>query len=194
MRALSSALNTALVQPVIRVMYLTRIDLDSTVIAFNSAFADVDYGGATYIGSGTLGSISPVQESPGAKVTAVNISLSGIKTEMVSLALSQPLLNRKVRIYGALTDDGFALDSDRVVLLFYGFIDDVQGTMGKTASFSLSVKSRLADWERPRKLRYSDADQQKLYPGDKGMEYIPQLSQRKLVWPKAAFLPDPRDK
>lgn len=193
MRSLSSALQTAVVQPVVPTIMLVRIDFDSGVMAWNSGYRDIMYDGVTYVAAGHLGSISPTREAPGIKAAGISITLSGVKPEIVSLLLSEPYMNRPVRIYLAVTDEQWAFNADLTTLYFRGRIDTITGSQGQTSSFTVAVRSRLADWERQRTLRYTDADQQKLHPGDKGMEFIAQLSQRKIIWPKAAFQPDPRD-
>ena len=53
---------------------------------------------------------------------------------------------------------------------------------GETATVSLSVESRLSDWERPRIRRYNNADQQIAYISDKGFEFVPQMVEKELIW------------
>ena len=72
-------------------------------------------------------------------------------------------------------------------------MDSISGRIGSESSFVVALKSRLADWDRPRKILYTDSQQQKLHPGDKGMEFIPQISKSKIIWPRAAAMLDPRD-
>ncbi len=193
MRSISAAMAAAIVQPVIRPAALIKIAFDSGTVAWWTGFGPISYLGDTYLPTGNLVSISGVKEQSGIKSSGVTIKLSGIKPETVALMQSEPYLGRPCWIYRALLNDQDGFDADLVALRFYGRLDDISGECGKSASFSISVRSRLSDWERERTLRYTDADQQKLYPGDQGMEFIPQLSQRKIIWPRAAFLPDPRD-
>lgn len=193
MRTLTAAMQSAMTAPAVRLISLIRIDFDSGTVAWNSGTRSLSYGGKTYIPTGSLGSIGSVKEQSGVKSAGLNITIGGIKPEVVSLLQSEPYLGRPCWFHVAAVGEDGVFDSNKVVLLFYGKLDDISGDSGKSASFSISVRSRLSDWERERTLRYTDADQQKLYPGDQGMEYIPQLSQRKIIWPRAAFLPDPRD-
>ena len=189
MRTLDSALATAIAQPVARMITLVKIAYDSGDVAWCSAYRDIEYGGTTYLAAGNLGSVSPPKEEAGLKAAAIGITITGVRTEVVSLVLSEAYLGRQCWVYYAFTDEHWTFDEHKVFLGFVGAIDSIEGAMGATASFSLTVKSRLADWERKRQLRYHDGDQQRLHPGDKGMEFIPQLSQKKIVWPRAAFLP-----
>jgi len=192
-RSVDSAISTAVAAHVIKGIYLCRLDFDSGIVAWHSGFGNIVLNTVTYTGVGTLGNISVIKEETGVKAASVAVTLSGIKSEVVSLALSQPFLNRKAYVYFVPIDEEDQPVTANAYLLFRGAIDSIDGVTGSTAKFNVSLKSRLSDWSRPRKSLYSDVEQQQLYPGDKGMEYIAQLSQKKIIWPRAAFLPDPRD-
>lgn len=193
MRTLDQALADASKAAVARFLVMVRIDFDSGTKAWHSGFGDITLDGKTYYGIGNVGSISPVKEEPGTKSSSLSVEITGIRTEVVALMLNEPYMNRPAWVHLQLLDDQDRPLIATPLLIFKGSLDSIEGTMGATASFTLSIKSRLADWERPRKLRFSDADQQRLYPGDRGLEYVAQLSQKQLVWPRAAYLPDPRD-
>jgi hypothetical protein len=162
-------------------------------VGWHSGFGTISLGGIDYVGAGALSSISVVKEETGIKAAAVTVGISGIKTEVVSLLLGQAYLNRKTYVHFVPLDEGDQPVTVHAALLFRGTMDEISGTMGSTASFSVSLKSRLSDWERSRKVLYTDVEQQQLHPGDRGMEFIAQISQKKIIWPRAAFLPDPRD-
>lgn len=193
MRSLDSAIAAQSILPVVRRIYFVRLEFDGGTIAWHSGFGDIIFDGHTYNGGGNFGSISSVKEAAGVKSAFVSVKVTGIKPEIISLAQTEPYINRKAYIHMTMLDESDVPLIATPMLVFKGSIDAINGTLGKDASFDISIKSRLADWERPRKIRYSDADQQKVHPGDKFFEFVPQLSQRKLVWPRAAFLPDPRD-
>ncbi|MCK5385084.1 MAG: hypothetical protein KAJ29_05855 [Alphaproteobacteria bacterium] len=54
-----------------------------------------------------------------------------------------------------------------------------------TATVTLTAESRLRDLERPRTKRYTDADQQSRYHGDKGLEYIPSMQDKQIILSRA---------
>lgn len=193
MKTLSAALQNAITQPVFQVLHLVRIHFDSGTVAWHSGFRDIAYDGLIYRGIGILGSVSPIREAQGIKASGITLTISGIKSEVIALMLSEPYLGRPVYYHQAFVDESLTVDPNKTLLMFRGSVDSIDGALGQSSSFTIEVKSRLADWERPRKLRYTDAEQNKLHPGDKGMEFVAQLSQRRLVWPKASYLPDPRD-
>jgi len=193
MRTLDAAIQTAAQAANVRRIYFARIEFDGGTVAWHSGYGDIALDAVLYRGLGMIGNISTVNEQPGVKSQSLSIEVCGLKPEVVSLIQQEPYINRKAYIHCTFLDDQDRPFVASPFLLFKGSVDDINATIGKKASVSITLKSRLSDWQRQRVLRYTDADQQKLFPGDKGFEFIPQLSQRKLIWPRAAFLPDPRD-
>lgn len=192
-RTLPTAVTNAIDDAKVALVYLVKIEFDSGDLCYHTGTGSLSYNGDTYIGAGTLGSVDPVSEEQGVTVSSVNLGLSGVTDAIISLLLSEPVLNRPASIYLAMLDSELQFDSAAVFLLFSGRVDTITGEQGANASFNVSVRNRLADWDRVRKVVYSDAEQQALYPGDKGFEFVPQMGQKKLIWPRAAFQPDPRD-
>lgn len=193
MRTIDAGILAALSAETVRVVYLVRLVFDSGTIAWNSGFRDIVYDGVTYLGLGELTTMSAAKEETGMKASSYSVGISGIKPEIVSLMLSEPYINRPAHIHYTLLDDQDQVITGTPVMLFRGSMDNIEGTFGTSAGFTVSLKSRLADWERPRKCRYTDAEQQRLHTGDKGFEFVGQMEQSRIVWPRAAFLPDPRD-
>lgn len=193
MRTIDTDIAAGLLAETVRIIYLVRLEFDSGTIGWNSGFRDILFETVNYLGLGQLTSISAGTEESGVKASAATVSISGIKPEIVSLLLSEPYVNRPAYVHYTLLDDQDRVITGTPVMLFRGSINTIDGSFGASAGFNVSLKSRLADWERPRKCRYTDAEQQKLHPGDKGFEFVAQLSTKTLVWPRAAFLPDPRD-
>lgn len=193
MRSLDSSINTAMQDSVVRGTYFVKLAFDSGNTCWHSGFGNYSFGGDTYLGAGVLSNISTIKEVSGVKASGASVGLSGIKEEVVSLLLGTPCINRKAYIYFTPLNENDQPVCTIPYLLFRGTIDDISGNIGAKASFSVTLKSRFADWERPRKSLYTDVEQQRLHPGDRGLEYVAQLSQKKIIWPRAAFLPDPRD-
>ena len=55
----------------------------------------------------------------------------------------------------------------------------------KNATITLSVESRFAMWDQPVVRRYNNSDQQSLYPGDTGLQYIEQAVNETIWWGQA---------
>lgn len=192
MRSIPAAILAGLSAETVRIIYLVRLHFDSGTIGWNSGFRDITFEGVTYLGLGELTSISAAKEQPGITAASFSVGVSGIKPEIVSLVLTEPYINRAAYIHYTLLDENDQVIAGDPVALFRGTIDSIGGQLGESAGFNIELKSRLADWERVIKCRYTDADQQKIHPGDKGFEFVGQMEQRKIIWPRAAFLPDTR--
>jgi hypothetical protein len=61
-------------------------------------------------------------------------------------------------------------------------MDTMDLSLGATGKLSVIIQSRLADWERPRLSRYTNEEQQALYSGDKGLEFVPQMVEKTIIW------------
>lgn len=189
MKTISPEILAGLSVGTVRVIYLVRIHFTSGTVAWNSGFRDIAFDGVDYLGLGGLTSISTNTERPGVTAAGLTVGVSGIQPEIVSLFLSEPYINREAYIHYTLLDENDEQIPGDPVLMFRGSIASVNGEMGVSAGFTIEIKSRLDDWERDRKIRYTDSEQQKLHPGDKGFEFVGQMEQRKIIWPRAAFLP-----
>jgi hypothetical protein len=53
---------------------------------------------------------------------------------------------------------------------------------GSTATIELSYENLLVDLFRPGSLRYTNAQQQARFPGDKGLAFVTAMAEKNLVW------------
>jgi len=192
MRNLHSDLQLAVTAPDISWLYLIRLEFDEGTAAWTTGYNTVNHLGVDYIPAGHLASISPVKESGGFKSAGMSVGMSGIDPVIVQMMQATNSQDRPAFVYCCATDKSLVYSANKTRLYFAGRVDGIDGTMGQSPSFTVALRSRLSDWQRVRSIKYTDADQQRLHPGDRGMEYIPQLSKRVIVWPKAAFFPDVR--
>lgn len=170
----------AIARPVI----LAQLDFQSGTVRATSAPFDVTAEGNVYTGVGNLGAISSVPEGAELQSYAVELTLSGIPPQLVSLALADQYQGREAKLYLALLDEQHRF-TGTPLLIFRGQMDTLDIELGKTATLTLTVQSRLADWERPRLRRYTHEDQRARYPDDKGFEFVGQMVEKSLYWGRA---------
>lgn len=180
-RALTSGVQTAVAAEVVRPVTLVHMAFDSGDIYYSGADREIVFDSNTYAGIGQFAGFSVVEEGVDLQTYAVTISISGVPTALLSLALGEDYQNRFVTLYQGFLDGNYALIADPVEI-FKGRVNQMNIEAGETATISLSVESRLVDWERPRVRRYNNADQQVAYPSDKGFEFVPQLVEKELIW------------
>jgi hypothetical protein len=155
-----------------------------------------------YLGAGQLLNISTIEETTEIQAVGANFTLSGIKSEYLSMALQVPYHGRECRVYfGVLIGGGLAtqgLDTittqfgDLIVLQSgtQGFLEIFSGEMdqmniveaAETATISVSAENALIKLERPVVRRLTSTDQKSRYPSDKGLEYVAGLQDKEIFW------------
>ena len=158
------------------------IDLafDSGAVRLWNGYYDLTVDGEEYIGSGSLLGISSIDETAEIEANGVTITLSGIDSSLISVALTENYQNRTAKIYiGAIADNGTVSSYQ----IFSGRLDVMTiEESGETATIAVTAENRLIDLERPRTRRYTSEDQKSLFPGDLGLDYVNDLQDKTLDW------------
>lgn len=155
----------------------------STPVYLWSGYGSLGYGGVTYLGIGTLGTISPVEETTDLAARGIMMRLSGVPTVNVALALTENYQGRACTIlFGALSPTAGTLISSPVTV-FHGKMDVMQiSDDGQSAELTMTAESRLMDFRRVREVRYTDEEQQNLFAGDVGLEFVNDIQEKPIFW------------
>ena len=85
-------------------------------------------------------------------------------------------------MFGALSPTAGTLISSPVTV-FSGRMDVMQvSDDGQTAEIIMTAESRLMDFKRPREVRYTDEEQQNLFAGDLGLEFVNDIQEKAIYW------------
>ena len=140
--------------------------------------------GTQWVGLGTLLSISAIEETSEMAVKGATLTLTGVPSEVLSLALSQPYQGRVCNIYfgtfstGAILQESgsFLLlqDGSRINIqdgstgfnqIFSGYMDQMNiQEDADTSTVALIVENKLVDLERARVARFTSGYQKSIYP------------------------------
>jgi len=158
-----------------------KLNFDSGTIALWTGYGDITFGSQSYTGAGTLLGFSTVEETSEIAARGAQVTLDGIETSIVSLALQEPYQGRKALIYlGALSSGAVVADP---TLIFDGRMDVMTiEDSGDTCTISLTLESRLIDLERSRVRRYTTEDQKVNFSNDKGFDYVADLTDKVVNW------------
>lgn len=181
MRSLAVSTQAATQAEVVRPIIIALLDMLPAHVAVCSAPFSLTIDGVTYTGVGHLGAVSAIDEGVEVKPYGIQLTLSGIDPALLSGALTQHYQGRDATVSLVLVDDAHRIIGSAVTL-FRGRMDTMDVALGDTATITLSVESRLADWQRPRTRRYTDRDQQAEYPGDLGFEFVPATTEKEITW------------
>lgn len=131
-----------------------------------------------YSGVGTLLNISSVEESTEIEAKGASITLSGIPSTILAIALTEPYQGRECRIYF-----GVVSSPTDYIEIFSGELDQMNIVEeGATCTISVTAENVLIKLERPVVRRFTDRDQRSRYPLDKGLEFVASLQNKDLFW------------
>lgn len=181
-------------------------DGDNTIRMWTGQGTLVLEDGTEWIGLGNLLDISAIEETAEMAVKGATISLSGVPTDLLSLALSEPYQGRVCKIYFGTFSTGKVLqesgsfillqDGSKILLeatstgfnqLFSGYMDQMNiSDGGETSTIELMVENRLIDLERARVARFTSGYQKSIYPNDLGLDFIEDLQDKDIVWGRSS--------
>jgi hypothetical protein len=170
----------------IRPLFLMSAQFTDGTIYVWSGMGTLSWNGQTWIGLGTLGTISGVEESSEIKANNVTFTLSGIDPSLLGEALNQARQGYPVTLWFGFLDDQLNVVADPVQA-YSGRMDvPVIEEGSDTSTISLTVENRLIDLNRTKERRYTDQDQQIDFPGDTGFRYVAALQNWNGVWGRAS--------
>ena len=185
MRTLGSSALSAIAARSVPVMLFVEMDLTSP-LNLCTANVNITYGGKTYYGLKGLGRIGTVTDTP-AEVKQLQFELSGAPSELVSLALSEPVQGKAVRIKVAIFDPSTYAVLD-VQTRWQGLLDTMTISDGKDgAAIAVTAEHAGIDLTRPASNYYTDPEQQALHPGDLFFQYTSIQVEQRIVWPDRTY-------
>lgn len=167
---------------------LVELAFDAGSLFLTTAPFDIPIGSDTYLSAAGLGSIDALGKSVGA-TEGMRFSLSGISQALVTIATAEPYQGRMVYVRKGYFDPSTNALIDSPVLVWVGRMRTMQIVeQNDSASITVTAEHFEADLARAMPVRMNNADQQRLYPGDRGFEYVESLVERVVVWPSKEAL------
>lgn len=182
-RGVSSGFNTATAAPHVVQFPLVEMQLATGTLYICGAAHDVTWSGNTYLSARGLGQIEEIEETE-SEIRGLAFSLQGVTPDIIALALTDQSQNRPVIVRHAVLN-GTTLEVDANV--WTGRIDTIQIVDGAQPVVRVTAEHRLVAWANAQPVRFSDADQQRISPGDRFFEFAEATSNAVLVWPARQF-------
>jgi len=163
-RGLTAGMVTAVTDNVYRAVLFVELDYPSGYTRVWSGIGTYSWDSKDWIGAGNLGAVSDIEETEQLRAAGITLSLSGIPSELISLALTEAYRGRPVKIWLGAFDSDLALIAEPIKI-FAGRLD-VQSIVdgGETSSIQISCENKLIDLSRPRPLRWTDYQNRLLKP------------------------------
>src|SRR3990167_3723798 len=182
-RNFTAAMDAAIVAGTVRpALFYEGEFASSQFLRLWTGVGQIDWDGHTWTGGGHLLVITPLEERRDVKAIVFTVSVSGMPSANISLALASVRQNKPGNLWlglfnaaGALIADPYQPRNGRFDVA--GIDDD-----GQTCTIAAQYEDRLVDLDRARERRYTHEDQQIDWPGDLGFEYVESLQDMQLLW------------
>ena len=163
-----------------------KAEFDSGDVRVWTGTDDLSINSETYTGAGELLAISETQENIDLSSQGISISLTGMDSTVLNIALTENYQNRFVSIFLGYVMGG-TNEVAGVVTIFKGRMtaltvaDDPEG-----ATIAIDAENRLIDLDRPSNLRYTKESQNFLHSGDTAFNRIASIQDKEIVWGKSS--------
>lgn len=184
-RDISTAILNSLDDDVIKPFFAVELLFDgSKVLRLWTGLGTLSYEGNDWAGAGSLLSVSTVEETSDLGVRGAVLSMSGVPTEIIALALTEPYQGRICNLYFGINPDSAQTS---LLKIFSGYMDqmNIQEDV-ESSTIELAVENKLIDLERARTSRFTSAYQKSVYPGDLGLDFVEDLQDKEIVWGRSA--------
>lgn len=185
----TTAQQAALEKAVVRVVYFCEFAFKGGTGRFNTTNQLITWNGQEWLGVGTLGGISAVEESDSLEARALNFTLNAAQPSWLALAAGpvEEYRGRSAKLYMCPLNESFQM-IDTPVLCWVGYMDMVSiGVEGDAGQIVLKCESRAYGLKRRPALRLNHAQHQTRHPGDKGLEFLEGLISHPQVWVTKRF-------
>ena len=212
-RGMQDKVAAAAQRPVVAPCIFVEMLFDAGPVRLWSGLGNLIWDGKEWLGGGELLSVSDVPETSAVQADGVSVTLSGIPEENISLALNEHYQGRACNLWFGLlgVDQGGELETEAggllegpvgvwrddtgtrgqlvgdPVMIFRGRMDlmPIEDDGADTVSITITAENRLLDLERANERRYTDADQQIDFPGDKGLSEVNDAAEKEILWGRA---------
>ena len=136
-----------------------------------------------YVGAGKFSKISAfATENTGLETHTIEATLSGIDKTLVSEALNTQYQGRRGILYTVIVRE-HDLKALYVIPTFVGTMDQMRiATNNETATISVTIVSPNILIDVASNLQYSNASQQRMYLGDRGLEFVDSIETKVIKW------------
>ena len=169
-RTIPAAIVTALSQKEVSPFYALEMNFDTAPVRLWTGFGDRTIDGETYLGAGGLLAIQGIEEIADLSAKGVTVSLSGISSGIISLALQEPYQGREARVLFGVVGVGGIMD-----------VMTIQHS-GDKANVELSIESKLIALQRANIRRYTSESQKLRFNNDSFFNFVEKMVDKELIW------------
>jgi len=181
-RDMDSNFQGGLTAPVIRPVFFAELTFKSSTEYVWSGVGEYSWNGKTWTGAGDLGEIGTYSEGIDLSASGITVGLSGVNNAILGECLTDFQQGAPATVWLGLVDENINLIGTPVVW-FGGLMDKAPVDIGTdTSKITLNLETEAIRLQQSQRLKYTSADQRRLYPGDSGFDYVEKLNDIALRW------------
>lgn len=163
-------------------VFASKLEFGSGDVRLWEGIGEITLDGEVYTGASDLVGISEIVETDRVEAAGIKVTLSGIPSSLLSIALGENYQERPARtVLAFLEADGSVIVDP--LTIFAGRMDVMairEG--GETSTIELAIESYLIDGDRPRLRQWTPDDQKLDYPADTGFRMVASLQDAQVLW------------
>lgn len=180
-RTVTGTVASAIAASNVPMLVFVELSFPSGALRFTNADVPRTWNGYTWIGGASCTGLQPIEETSTPSSAQLAVVLTGIAASYVSSVMTEHYQGQPARIWLAPLDGNHSVLADPV-LVFSGRMDEPSIALGETATITIGLENRWADWDRPRVRRFNGADQEAEWPGDLFFQYVEAMESAELSW------------
>ena len=181
-RTLSSGMLSALSSQYIRPAVFVALTFTTGPVYVWSGIGSIVWNSQTWIGLGTLMSLSGSEDGTTVEARGIAIMFSALDSSLLGDCLSEFKLGLPVTVYLGLFASPGSLIADPVITWSGRMDQPTIDVSGQTASVTINCESRLIDLNIAVDRRNTNEDQQLDHPGDLGLSFVAGIQEITLYW------------
>ena len=188
-RNLSSGMLTAFQSQLVNPVLFVSLTFSATTIYLWTGLGTISWSGQSWLGLGSLLSLSPISEGSMVEAKGITVTVSGLDATILSECLTDFKVGLPVSVYlGAYTTPGLVSSLISTPILAWNGYTDAPSieVSGQAATISLNCENKLVSMNVPTNRRYTHEDQQTQWPGDLGLMFVPSLQETTIFWGQTA--------
>tara|TARA_R110000796_G_scaffold87669_2_gene188997 strand:- start:1270 stop:1902 length:633 start_codon:yes stop_codon:yes gene_type:complete len=186
-RAFPTAVATALSAGHVVLVTFAKLEFPSGTIYVHNSIGTYTWGGQDWLGTGSFGDISQIEEGADVSPYKITLTLSGLDATVSGAALTEDYYMHPVTIYlGALDADDSLIDDPTIV--WEGVMDQMDLSIGAEGgdAIQLTAESELARFDKASNKKYTHSQQQDQHSGDLLFEFMADIEGAKIRWGDAS--------
>lgn len=189
-RDLDDDLKAELPKRVIRPAILASLGFRSKTEYVWSGVGPLVWGGKTFQGVGSLGSVGTVSEGVEVKADGTSVTLSGIDVDLLGESMTDVRVGAPAKLWLAMLDQSMAIIGNPYCF-FKGEMDppkivlnppDDGGEQKESLSITIPLESRMLNMQRAGCRRYTQVDQRMTHPTDTAFRWVELYNDIALRW------------